>query len=255
MFREAAAEAAPGRRRRAGSTRPAPCARPTSTSSRPASSRWRPPASSGRCSCSSRRASPPTPDGDRLPGLAAAHVRRLRAGGGAAPRDVERPGARHRGAAGRLRRGLGAHRRAEVPLLDPPELERRAGASRQRPRWTASPTCASTAATPPSGGVTPRRRIATTTSTRARNWRRSARRRRASRRGAEEGLSLLQQPLLGAGRGQRRAAAPAARQPVPAPLPPALVERFPVARRAVYLTVMRTMRSSASDLLARRPCR
>ena len=59
-------------------------------------------------------------------------------------------------AAERLRRRLGADRRAEVPFLDPPELAAE--------RAAASTTCACTDGTPRSGGGTTRPRIATTTS-------------------------------------------------------------------------------------------
>ncbi len=51
-------------------------------------------------------------------------------------KSVERPGSGHDGTAQRVWRGLGAHRRAEVPLLDPAEL---AGAGRAGRRGAGLP--------------------------------------------------------------------------------------------------------------------
>ena len=81
-------------------------------------------------------------------------------GGTAAP-QLERSAGRHAAAARCLRRRVGADRRAEVPVLDPPE----SAAERAR----RSTTCACTAATPRSGGTTTSPRTATTTCTRPRS--------------------------------------------------------------------------------------
>ena len=58
----------------------------------------------------------------RLPRRPAARVRRLPGRRRTASSELERPDRRDAGAAERLRRRVGADRRAEVPLLDPAEL-------------------------------------------------------------------------------------------------------------------------------------
>ena len=124
MFREAAAEAAPRRGRALAGRRPAPCARPTSTSS--------------------RRGIEPLADAGKLGPLLVQFPPSFTA----TPEAIDYLGwllrtfgdyalaveLRHRtwsdqerdtaGAAGRLRRRLGAHRRTEVRVLDPAALER-----------------------------------------------------------------------------------------------------------------------------------
>ena len=98
---------------------------PTSTSSAAASSRWPPAAGSARCSRSFRRASRTAPASrDYLTGLLA-RLPRLSDRGRTAPPQLERSDRRDADAAERLRRGVGADRRAEIPLLDPAELPAR----------------------------------------------------------------------------------------------------------------------------------
>ena len=58
----------------------------------------------------------------RLSRAAAARLQRLPGRRRAAPPELERRHRRHAGAAERVRRRVGADRRAEVPLLDSPEL-------------------------------------------------------------------------------------------------------------------------------------
>ena len=75
----------------------------------------------GALSRSFRRASS-TRRQPRVSGLAAPHVSRLSNRGGAASSHLERQGRGHAATAERVRRGVGADRRAEIQVLDPPEL-------------------------------------------------------------------------------------------------------------------------------------
>ena len=96
--------------------------RPTSTSSAAGSSRWRRRASWARCSRSFRRASRTRRTSRDAISAAAAGASRLSGRGRTAAPELERPRRRDARPPQRLRRGLGADRRAEVPILDPPEL-------------------------------------------------------------------------------------------------------------------------------------
>ena len=103
-------------------------------------------ASSARCSRSFRRASRTAPASRDYLAWLLERVRGLPRRRRAAAQQLERRPRRHAVAAERVRRGVGADRRAEVPLLDPAELP----AERAR----ASTTCGCTAGTRSSGGST-----------------------------------------------------------------------------------------------------
>ena len=167
---------------------------PTSTSSAPASIRWRAPASSARCSRSFPPSFKDTPDArDYLAWLLRASrdyplAVELRHRSWS---DADR---RHAGAAQRVRRGLGADRRAEVPLLDPAELP----AERQGLLLHAAPR-------PERGAVVAPRQVrgSLQLSVLGDELQEFAETAGAAQSAGEEVVSLHEQPLLGEVGGQR----------------------------------------------------
>ena len=170
-----------------------------------------------------RRASTPRPERAATWTGCSPRLRGLSARRRAAPPHVERRRAPTRAA--RLAaapRGLGVHRRAEVPGLD-----RRQRRSADRTSRGAARTSACTAATPPHGGTTTRPRTGTTISTRAPSSRPFADAARTRRRLGPPRAHVPEQPLLGQGRRQRRGAQARAGQAVPGRYPPEMVARYP----------------------------
>ena len=179
--------------------------RPTSTSSGAASIRSPSAASWARCSRSFRRASRTATPSATISRDLLRRVQRLSASRSSSGIAA---GATRFGdtldAAERLRGGVGADRRAEVPLLDPPELPA------ERPGLLLH------AASRPERGavVAPRedRRTATTTCTRRRNCRSSRETADAARQLVKKAVSLHEQSLLGEVGRQRRDDQAAARR-------------------------------------------
>ena len=141
--------------------------------------------------------------------------------GRAAAQQLERSRRRHADAAERVRRRVDADRRAEVPLLDPPE-----------PAAEREDVLLHAAARPERGAVVEARReprIATTTCTQTDELQPIAETATAARAHREEGLSLHEQSLRREIRRERGGASSTSRgTPIEGVYPQALVERYDV---------------------------